>query len=443
LASNKNIGGVLKLKESDILSSSEIDMSTLEREMVIDRYGRWVNCKINTLDIVTRGLRLPKRVIVKDDTLRSGENTPDIYVTTENKVRIAKKLEEIGIPEIEVGYVGGIKEHFELARRLRKEGITMKLGSHTRLWNPDFKSEIDRAIEGGADVINIIGAASHYMYNSGLAPRIPIDKIPERIYECINYAKDRGMFTAFGIVDQPTLDMIHRCYAVAAEAGVDRAYLYDAKGWLTPEAISFLTTYIKDVVGSKVQIAIHCHDDYGLATANTLEAVKAGAEVVDVVVNGLGHRVGNASLEQVVAALTVLYNVETGIELNKLVEISKLVEEIYGVKVPPDLPLVGEWAYHYAGLHLIPILTGQWFVFENIKAETMGLNRILHFGPTAMHRGRTGPIALKIEKMGLSCTDEQLDMVIDKIEEILKRKRYATESEVEEVIRAVIGGLRK
>ncbi len=224
---------------------------------------------------------------------------------------------------------------------------------------------------------------------------------------------------------------------MALNSGAQRIFLYDAKGWLTPEAVSFLVTHVRDIIGPDIQIGMHCHDDYGLATINTLEAVKASADVVDVTVNRTGHRCGNASFEQVVTALETLYGISTGIDLSRISELCHKVADLYEMTIPPNAPVIGKNMYSYGGFHITGILKGEWFLWENIKAEALGCRREIFYGPTALERGKDRPIDLKVCQMGLQATAEELDEIFRLLRSKLEKKKQATEKEMEDIIRKV------
>jgi isopropylmalate/homocitrate/citramalate synthase len=204
--------------------------------------------------------------------------------------------------------------------------------------------------------------------------------------------------------------------------------------------MEYLVRLARDLTGA--EIAVHCHDDYGLATANTIRAVMAGAEVVDVVMNGLGDRCGNAALEEVVMALTVLYRVDTGIDPAALGPLSQLVADTYGTPVPPGKAIVGDYQYtHASDSHIAHRLkTGAWYTFENIRADALGREEVILFGPAALGRTRDrGAIPVKIETMGLRCSDDELTRIIDRVVALVEERRAASEAEVEAIIREEVG----
>lgn len=408
----------------------------IKKELIFEPEGRWFVGKTNLLNVVRGSVQFPKKVVLKDETIREGSETPGVHVSMEEKLRILDKLEAVGLTEMEVGYVGSIQEDYDFARLLIERGTKIKLISHARAYSKNWKAEVDRVVESGITTISFV----MYAKESRLAalPWIKKADVPKRIEEVVTYSKKAGLYTAIGAgtTAKTELSVLVDCLDAAENASVDRFYVYDGQGSATPETISFSVKLAKDLTSA--QIAVHCHNDFGLATANTIEAFKAGAEVLDVVVNGLGDRAGNAALEEVATALTVLYQVDTGIKLESLYELSKLVEEIYGIPIPKNKPLVGDNAYRHATeSHIADILRGSWYVQENIRADAIGRERIIEFGPKAVSTRMDGAVAAKMESMGFRFDAKVLEMVVKKIEEIIRMKKYATEAEVEAIIRGL------
>jgi 2-isopropylmalate synthase len=252
--------------------------------------------------------------------------------------------------------------------------------------------------------------------------------------ETVRYSKRLGQYTAIGTV-AATLDNLRQSVQTCLDAGADRFYLYDTRGWHTPQAMAYLTRFVRDIVGDRMEIAVHCHDDFGLAVANTVEAVRAGADVVDVTLIRTGHRCGNASFEQTVIALEVLHDIRTGIELEKLHSLCHFVAETYGLRIPPNAPIVGDHMFVYGGVHINALLTGAWFLWENLRAEVVGHRRRIVFGPTALRRGAESPIALKARQMGVQLSEAQLEQVYQRLGAIIEERHQADEVEVESLIR--------
>lgn len=414
-----------------------IDADEIDKEMIFDPQGRWYTAILNAMQVTRGGTTPPNRVIINDETLREGEETPGVYVTVDDKVRIARALQEAGVPEMVVGFTGTVQEHFDLVKVLRSEGVTAHLTSRAFAFGQGdtWKKEVDRVKESGVDRIAFGGFLSQCRLAA--TPWLSAASYPDHVRAFIGYAKEIGMTTAFGFGDPARNQLPHLAAAMAAckDAGLDRYYVFDAPGCATPETMEFLVRLARDLTGA--EIAMHCHDDFGLATANTIRGVMAGADVVDVVVNGLGDRCGNAALEEVVMALTVLYQVDTGIDTDRLGPISDMVAQAFGVPVAPGKVLMGAYQYtHASDSHIAHRLkTGAWYTFENIRADALGREEIMLFGPACLGRTRDrGAIPVKIETMGLTVSDAQLDRIIDRVAVIVEERRAATEAEVEAIV---------
>ncbi len=407
-------------------------MKELGNSFIMDSRERWITSALNSLFLV-RESWAKNSVKIKDETLRSGANTPGVYATISKKLIIARKLEEIGISEVEAGYAG-MEEHHEFIRQLRKEGSKLIVGVHTRGWVDNFKNEIDDALAAGANVINLLFSTSSIL-GKALHPNLEGEAVYERIFESVAYAKKKGAIVSIGSADPGDLETFRKTALTAVEAGADRVYIYDGRGWLVPETITFLVKYLRDLIGVKREIAVHFHNDLGLATINTISAIKAGADVVDVTVNGLGHRSGNAPFEQVVMVLEVIYGIRTGINLEKITELCRTVSDLYGIEIPPNWPIVGKNMYTYGGLHISAILEGSWYLWETIRAESIGQKRRLIFGETSLQRDSTSPIAVKMRQMGIKLTQEKIEKVITYLRPLIEEKTSLSEEEVEAAIK--------
>lgn len=403
---------------------------------------KWYRAVINPIAIEWNGISLPQSVKIKDETLREGEETPGVKLTFDDKLKVAQKLYEMGIEEAEVGYCGAIEEHYQLAKAFKKEGLQLRLASHTRAYakGDTWKQEIEKGLESGADVINLLAKASDSQL--AISPWLKKEDVPDRAYETVEYSKKCGAFTAFGLADPARTDLeyVVRCYKAAYLAGADRLYVYDGPGCASPEAIEYIVKLVRAISGGQAEIAVHCHNDFGLATANSIAAVKAGATLVDTVVNGLGDRAGNAPFEEVVTALEVLYNVRTGIDISKITEISKMVSDIYKIPVAPNKAIVGENCYrHVSDSHVATLLRGGWDSYEVIRAETLGRKRSLEFGMTTLQEGE-GALTAKISSMGYAIIDEKVALLRKMIRENLKGREFLNEKEIEGLINQIMGG---
>lgn len=309
---------------------------------------------VNQHPLVRSGFHCPDRVVICDQTLREGEETPGVCLSLGNRLEIARKLEEVGISEIEVGYVGAIPEHAQFSRELKREGTKLKLVSHTRIYtkSDEWKKELDMAVDAGSDILCLLAHGSNTLVKT--TPWLPLEAIPERVAEAIEYTKTLGVVPTLTLVDgvRTPLQNFIDIYKVAAKAGVKRVYVMDGQGVALPETAYFLVRLLRGIVGKDVEIALHFHDDYGLATANTLAGIKAGAEVADTVVAGLGDKAGIAATEEVIMSLENLYDVRTGVNAKLLYELAETVSRVFKVNLAPIRLLL---AVILSGIKLTPI----------------------------------------------------------------------------------------
>ena len=253
------------------LKLSENEMKQIEKASggSPDPFGRWVLSKQNLTEVITRKIKLPESVIIYDDTLRSGANMPYVSLDIETKLEIARKLEEVGVKDAKVGYAS-VEEHVDFIKRLTDEGTSMRLFANVRSYITNWSDDVDRAVGCG---VNGVWFA---VRRPGVAipGRKPMneEEYSKRISDCVTYSKERGLFVVGPSIKE------------GLDAGINRVVVSDGRGWLLPETVEYNTMVMRDFVGSDVEISIHCHNDYGLATANTLAALKGGADALEVTV---------------------------------------------------------------------------------------------------------------------------------------------------------------
>lgn len=421
---------------------STIDGKSEAREIAWEPEGRWWIGRMNLLDSVNDHLALPDRVRVTDATLREGEEVPDTYLTEDQKVNLAQHIQDAGFAELEVGYAGVIQEHFDLVQRLRKEGFQGAISSHTRIYgrHGEWKDEIDRNLEAGAQVLTMVGSATEV--GTATTPWLPKNEVADRIASCVSYAKSQGATVTFGLADlvRTTLDQVVACYRAAADAGIDRAYVYDGHGVARPGTIRFLTRFIKDLVGADVDIGVHAHDTYGLAQANAVAALTSGANTVDAVPLGLGEGGGITASEEISAVMEILYGVPTGVRLDRLRPLCSAVARAFRITMPKTKAVVGANTYsHQIDSHVAAILRGAWYSWEVVRPEVLGHERNLAFAHAKIRDGRSGAVAALIESMGVDVTDEELRAVIDELRSQTDQRPSLSIDEAKAVVQRVLG----
>lgn len=402
----------------------------------VDPQGRWVSSPLNDLAIPTAPGQKTRDIVLRDDTLRSGANTPGVYASLDKRLRIAEALEEMGVREAEVGY-GSLKDDREFVQRLRKRNTKILLGMHARSWLSTWKADIDGIADCGGQLVNLVGMQGATSTRA-LHPDLKGEAFLARMEETIAYAKRRGLKVAFG-TDHPRIDVVPETIRRALAAGADRWVVYDTRGWFVPQTMALLVSTVRSACRDKLEVTVHCHDDFGLATANTLEGLRAGAMGCDVTFNRTGHRCGNAAFEQVAVGVEFFYGYETKLDLTKITSISRLVSGLYEVAVPANAPIVGHNMFSYGGLHIPGMLRGDWCLWENVRAEAVGSERHIVYGPSALQTGKDSPVEAKVTSLGKTPSERHLDLIRAGIRELIEEKKFATDAEVERIISRVMG----
>lgn len=347
-----------------------------------------------------------------DETLRDGEQTPGVHFTPEEKLRVATLLSEIGIPVVNAGIPVVSDEEARAVRLVADAGLKCKVLAAART----VPKDVDAVINSGATHIAIFVAASQVHLRYKL--RMTQEEVREVSLASVKRAKDAGLHVAFVTEDtvRAPFDFVERLYRDVQDAGADRLVVADTVGIMTPLTFRWYLTEFQRRVRPK-DLSVHCHNDFGLATANTLTAIECGAKAPHVCVNGLGERAGNASLEEVVVLVESIYGVRTGIRTERLTELSRLVEELSGIPVAANKALVGYNAFsHEAGIHTHGILANT-LTYEPLQPEVVGARRQMILGK---HTGKAAVVE-KLKERGLTASDPLLL-------ELLQRIKVETES---------------
>ncbi|AEA47422.1 isopropylmalate/citramalate/homocitratesynthase [Archaeoglobus veneficus SNP6] len=367
--------------------------------------------------------------MVLDTTLRDGEQTPGVSLSVEQKLMIAEALDRLGVDIIEAGTAIASEGDFNAIKEISNAGLKAEICSFARI----KKVDIDAAADANADSIFMV-APSSPIHISTKFPGKSEDDVIAMAVEAVEYAKERGLIVEFGGEDASRADLgfIKRLFAAAVDAGADRLTFADTVGVLTPEKSEAI---MKELCSEfDVPIAIHCHDDFGLANINTVYAVKGGAKEFHATVNGLGERAGNAALEEVVMTLEVLYGIETNINKQNIYNTSKLVEKITGVALPLNKPIVGENAFtHESGIHTSAILRNS-SAYEPITPEMVGRKRHLVLGK---HAGRASVEAV-MKEFGYKATEEQMKEILKRIKDMGDKGKRVTDADVRTIIETVL-----
>jgi 2-isopropylmalate synthase len=361
-----------------------------------------------------------EKVRIFDTTLRDGEQTPGVSVSPELKLQIANKLDELGVDVIEAGFPIVSHGERQAIKDIVRQGLRAEVCGLARA----VQEDIDAALACDLGYIHLFIATSdiHMKYKLKMSR----EEVINRAIWAVEYVKKHGVQVEFSAEDatRSETNFMKEVFKVVSHAGADRIDIPDTVGYSTPESIYGL---VRDVTSiSYLPISMHCHDDLGLAVANTIAGINAGAECAHVTVNGIGERAGNASLEEVVMALQCLYKKSHSIKTELLYETSKFVSNAMGIIVQPNKAIIGENAFgHESGIHTHGIINNP-LTYEPISPELVGRKRWLQAGK---HAGAHG-IRAMLQEFGITPNEEQLKHILDRQKNIADLGKSITTSEL-------------
>lgn len=379
---------------------------------------------------------MERRIKIFDTTLRDGEQAPHCSMNTEEKLEIAKQLEILGVDCIEAGFPISSKGSFEAVEQIAKTIKNSQIAALARAKKEDIDAAYGAIKYAASPRIHTFLATSpiHMQYKLKKTP----EQVLENIKEAVTYAKSLCADVEFSAEDamRSEPEFLARALSVAIKAGATVINVPDTVGYVTPEEMAERIRYLYQTVDGieKVDVSIHCHNDLGMAVANTLAAIKAGATQAECTVNGIGERAGNAALEEIVMALKTRRNyfeAYTNIDTRQISHTSKLVYNIIGQSVPLNKPIVGTNAFaHESGIHQHGVLAAR-ETYEIMKAEDIGIRKSkLIIGK---HSGRHA-IADRLREMGYTFTEEELTQYYNKIMDLCDKKKYVSDSDIEAIV---------
>jgi len=370
-------------------------------------------------------------VTVFDTTLRDGEQTPGIAFAFEQKLEIARQLSDIGVHAIEAGFPASSKPEKETIAAIKKLGLEAKICGLARM----TKADVDACLDCDVDIVHV------FIPTSDIQRVHTINKTREEVLEIsaeiIRYVRDHLGLCMFSAMDatRTDWDYLIRVFQTAADAGATIINVPDTVGVISPSGMKTLITRIAREIDCPIDV--HCHNDFGLAVANTIAAVEAGASQVQVTVNGLGERAGNADLAQTVMIMESIYRIKTGIRKERLVETSRLVSRFSGINIPPTQPVVGENVFsHESGIHSHGVIKcTETFEPGIMTPEMVGHRRRLTLGK---HVGRHA-VRQMLTDVHVSPSDSELDMIVEKVKAIANRGKRVTDADLYEIAESAMG----
>ena len=360
---------------------------------------------------------------VLDTTLRDGEQTPGVSLTPLEKLRIANKLDEIGVDFIEAGSAITSEGERQSIKEITSQGLNAEILSFSRPLTVD----IDYCLECDVDAVNLVVPTSDLHISEKL--KTTRDKLIDLSNSAIEYCKDHGLTVELSAEDatRSDFDFLKSVYENAIDHGADRICVCDTVGILTPNKSFEIFNKLRDI---PVPIACHCHNDFGLAVANTLSSLEGGATEIHTTVNGIGERAGNTSFEECVVSIErLLPEFSTNIKINEIYDISKLVARFTGVYIQPNKAIVGENAFaHESGIHSDGIIKNS-ATYEPITPELVGRKRRFVIGK---HMGTHG-LDNRLKELGLNVNENQLQQICSDIKSLADMGKTVTDVDLQAI----------
>ncbi len=369
-------------------------------------------------------------VYVFDTTLRDGEQTPGVSLTVDEKVEIARQLDKLGVDVIEAGFPVVSGGELEGVKGI----VSLKPNARVAVLARTNRKDMDTALSIGVDRVHVFIATSdiHLKYKL----KIDREEALMKAVEAVEYLKSHGVEVEFSAEDATRTDpsFLREVFTEVAKADVDVIDIPDTVGVATPERMKELVELTRKAAPGKL-ISVHCHNDFGLAVANSIASVLAGANQFHGTINGIGERAGNAALEEVVMALRILYGKRFRIRSEFVYETSRLVAKLTGLYPQPNKAIVGENAFsHESGIHVHGVIEMP-STYEPMTPETVGRQRWLVAGK---HAGTHGVEAM-LKEYGITVTREQLKVILHEVKKLGDMGKKVTDADLLAIARSVTG----
>ncbi|ADY01724.1 isopropylmalate/citramalate/homocitrate synthase [Vulcanisaeta moutnovskia 768-28] len=343
---------------------------------------------------------------------------------------IALRLEELGVDSIEAGFPivsdGEFRAVRDIAREVRNSEVIVL--ARTR------KEDINKALDADVPAIHIFIATSdiHMKYKL----RMSREEVIKAAVEAVSYAKSHGLTVEFSAEDATRSDpyFLVRVFQEVVNAGADRLDIADTVGVMWPNRMATLVRFVRQNVRGNYLLSVHCHDDFGMAVANSVAAIEAGADQAHGTINGVGERAGNAALEEIASAVKFLLGYETRIRFERIKEVSDLVSRLFRIPVPPNKAIVGTNAFsHESGIHVHGVLTNP-LTYEPINPESVGMSRRVVVGK---HSGRHS-IEYILKSMGIEPNNDIINKVLRRIKELGDMGLRVSDEDIRHIISEIV-----
>jgi isopropylmalate/homocitrate/citramalate synthase len=386
--------------------------------------------------------KMPKNVSIWDETLIEGENTPTVFMNYSERVRLATSLDELGVSIINLGYPGFSADEREAIRRLSNESFTQaRLAASARIKRED----VDACLN--SNIREIALSTPFNNLNLKHVLKTTAEQVIKQTADCVEYAKKHGLTVNFvlGDASRTPLEDILKIYDTATKAGADRLVIDDSVGVLRPLSTHYLISKIREGLSELTKkdllLSIRCHNDFGLATANTLAAVEEGITHPQVCVAGYGERTGLAPLEEVVVALELLCGRNTGIDAHRIYRLSQFVEKSFTWPLAFQKPIVGEDAFSHASDKQVQGMLGHPLAYEPFPPKMLDRETTLYMG---RHLG-DATVQAYLDLHGIKATPEQAAEIARRVrrnqERLDKGEMMITFYEIKKLLRQLRKGM--
>jgi isopropylmalate/homocitrate/citramalate synthase len=381
---------------------------------------------LNDLDSIQQGFDHNKTIRFYDTTLRDGEQTTGIVFSADDKVAIAHKLSELGVSRIESGFPRVSEEDSQAVKRILEANLKSEIWGFARC----MEADIDAHVEIGTRYLLCEITTSDIKMKAFGFTR---EKVVQRIVNSIKHAKDHGIERVnFFAVDSTRTDLgfLRDVYGSALAAGADEVSVVDTIGVCAPETAEYLVRQVRSWVGKSVPIHWHGHNDFGLATAAAIAAVRGGADWIQGTINGMGERAGNADICEVALALQFLYHVPVAMDLSKAREVSELVQKSGNYTVDCWKPVVGKYLFTRESGG-VAAQFHQPSAIEPYSAEIVRADRRVVLGK----KSGLVSIKMKLDELGLNAPDAKHPQILDKVKTLgTTQKRLVSDQEFRAIV---------
>jgi len=383
----------------------------------------------NEQDAVQKGFDRTRTVRFYDTTLRDGEQSTGVCFSADEKFEIAGKLADLGIGRIESGFPRVSEEDTQAVKRILDAGLSSEIWGFARC----LQADIDAHIELGTEYLLCEITTSDMKMKAFGFTR---EKVMNNVVNSVKYAKDKGIKKVnFFAVDSTRSDLgyLRDIYGSALQAGADEISMVDTIGACAPETAEYLIRQVRSWFGKDVPIHWHGHNDFGLATASAIAAVRGGADWIQGTINGMGERAGNADLCEVALALQFLYHVPVELDLSKAREVSNLVQKYGGYTVDSWKPVVGKFIFTRESGG-VAAQFHQPSAIEPYSAEIVHASRHVALGK----KSGLANIKIKLDELGLSAPADKHGAILEKVKSLgTAEKRLVTDDEFRAMVKAV------